>query len=197
MTLIRVTLPPVEPISLLEARDHLRVDEAEDDGRINRNIRSATERLDGPGGLLGRALVTQTWDYSIDAFPYEIELPLPPCQSVGSISYIDDNGDGQTLSTDDYQAYGLGDQIPARIRPAFGKSWPSTRHVPDAVTVRFTAGYGDAPDDVPEPIRQAILVHVAQMFDYRLGFVDEQRSAHMDAPLDYYDLINPYRLWGL
>lgn len=197
MTLVRVTPPTVEPISLLEAREHAQLTHHEEDGMLQRNIRAATSRLDGPNGLLGRALITQTWDYSLDAFPYEIELPLPPCQSVGSVSYVDDNGDSQTLPTEDYQTYGIGDHISARIRPAFGKSWPSTRHVPDAVTVRFTAGYGDAGDDVPEPIRQAILAHVAQMFDYRLGFASDQRSAHMAAPLNYYDMINPYRLWGL
>jgi len=194
MTLVRVTPPTVDPVTTAEARAHLRVDEIEEDGLIDRNIKTATQRLDGASGILGRCLIAQTWDYSIPCFPYEIEIPLPPCQSISSISYLDDNGDAQALAMEDYQAFGLNGLPPAFIRPAFGQSWPTTRRQPEAVTVRFVAGFGSTGADVPDDLRQAILAHVAQMYDNREGFVDAA-SLRLSGPLTYDEMIAPFRAW--
>ena len=86
MSLILITAPPVKPVTQQEAWDHLRVNltqhgiEPADKDRIDLLIASATDYLDGQDGILGRQMVTATWDLSLDGFPARdfIALPLPP-----------------------------------------------------------------------------------------------------------------------
>ena len=56
---------------------------------------------------------------------------------------------------------------PARIALGYGQYWPDTQDVVNSVVVRFTAGYGDAAADVPENLRQAILIMTAELYEQR------------------------------
>jgi uncharacterized phiE125 gp8 family phage protein len=171
------------PVSLAEVKKGARLDEdsSDDDALIQAYIRTAVERCDGPDGAIQRALITQTWEMRLDAFPgfwpanpdlrwpgdfcpkrTEIEVPLPPLQAVTSIAYLLD-GVETTLDSDEYVVSGIGDRYPARIRPV--TSWPTTDDIMDAVTVTFRAGYGDSWNDVPESIRMAITAMVQELFD--------------------------------
>lgn len=102
------------------------------------------------------ALITQTRRVKYDRFPSHcLELPIYPVQSVSSITYLDANGDSQTLSASLYQVDTA--QAPARIMPVETAVWPSTQGGTfNAVTVTFVAGFGSDPEDVPERIRLAI-----------------------------------------
>ena len=184
--------PAVLPLTLAEAKDHLRVEHSDEDDLITRLIETATQHVDGIDGILGRACITQTWTLTLDAFPAAIILPLPPCQSVDAITYIDTDGASQTLAVSGYPATGVGGA--ARVHPAFDTQWPATRVVPEAVSVTFTAGYGDTGADVPAPIRSAILMHVAHLYEHRetvtaLGYLKE-------LPHGYHALVSDYRMWG-
>jgi uncharacterized phiE125 gp8 family phage protein len=64
-----VTPPSATPISLAEAKDHLRVDWADDDASITRMIETATAMFDGPDATLGRCLMKQSLEMKIDTFP--------------------------------------------------------------------------------------------------------------------------------
>lgn len=191
MPLSLVTPPAVEPVTLTEAKAHLRRDDTADDTLIATLITAARQNLDGRDGWLGRALVTQTWDLTIDgAFPDEIAVPLPPLQSVTSVTYVDTDGATQTLATDQYRV--LTDRAPAMIVPAHGVTWPSTRDQKAAVTVRFVAGYGDA-DDVPAPIKAAMLLHIGTMYRDRESV--NIGNIVNDLPT-YAALLAPYRVWS-
>lgn len=165
MTRTLVTRPAVEPISLTEAKLHLRVDISNDDSLIQALILAAREMTED---ILRRALITQTWDCILDEFPDgdEIVLPLPPLQSVASITYKDQDGDESTFSADDYIVNT--DAEPGKVVLAYGASWPSTSLYPTgAVTVQFVAGYGDASTDVPQKYRQAMLLLIAHWYENR------------------------------
>jgi uncharacterized phiE125 gp8 family phage protein len=117
-----------------------------------------------------RSYITQTLELRMDCFPqFLIELQRPPSISVTSIKYIDSNGDTQTLDaskyTTDFNSY------VARITPAFNEIWPTTRAIIDAVTIEYVAGYGDA-DDVPETIKQALLLLITNWYVNREPVVD-------------------------
>lgn len=121
-----------------------------------------------------RAHITQTWQLVLDRFPplrcgrdWTIYVPRPPLQSVSSITYLDNEGDQQTLASSKYRVDSS--SRVGRITPAYGESWPATRPVTGAVTITFVAGYGDAATDVPEETRQAILILAGQMWVQRLG----------------------------
>lgn len=192
MSLILATAPAVLPISLVEAKAHLRIDDEDSDAIVAALLEAARQHLDGRDGLLGRALITQTWDLKLDCFPAKIRLPLPPFQSVTSITYTDAAGDEQTLDAAEYQVVGVGGQ--GHIVPAYNHTWPATRYVPESVTVRFVAGYGDDPSDVPEPVRHAILLLVGHLFENREAVSVTQMH---ELPMAVESLITPYRVWSL
>lgn len=162
MGLKLVTAPSVEPVTLAEAKAHVRATDTAEDALISALIVAARSFAED---FTGRAFVTQTWDWALDEFPlYLAELPKAPLQSVTSVSYIDTNGATQTLGASLYKVDALTD--PGRMAPAYGEVWPSTRSEPNAVTVRFVAGYGLAAA-VPQPIKQAMLLLVGQQYEHR------------------------------
>lgn len=193
--LTRIEAPAEWPISLEEVKAFLRVDHDDDDTDITRFVGTAIANLDGRDGILSRCLVTQTWRMTVDRFYREIELPLPPCQSVSEIIYLDPSGVEQTLSPSDYRVYGIGGDDYARIRAA--TAWPSTQCVPDAISIEFVAGYpmsdgSPAVSQVPSPILDAMLQHVALLYENREAAQAGDELKRL--PLGYDDLIRPYRI---
>jgi hypothetical protein len=59
------------------------------------------------------------------------------------------------------------DSTPGRVLPAYGKVWPSTLDYPGSVRVQFVAGYGDTAEDVPQCIRNWILLNIGAMHENR------------------------------
>jgi uncharacterized phiE125 gp8 family phage protein len=172
MGLSLVTGPALEPVSLIEAKQHCRVDSTDDDGLIAGYILSARSWAED---LTRRAFTTQTWDYTIDSdWPrmrvgycdvYRIELPKPKLISVSSVSYVDTNGASQTLATDQYTVNATG--ITGLIDPAYGVTWPQVRDQMNAITVRFVCGFGPNPGDGQEleRVRAGILQYTRFLLD--------------------------------
>lgn len=187
MPLTLVTPPSSTPVTLAEAKAHLRVDGTADEALITALIDAATAHLDGYSGILGRALVTQTWALTMDSLPGDgFKLSLPPIQSVTSITYVDSDGATQALASDQYVLSG------DHVRPAYGVTWPTPRDQADAVTVIFVVGYGDAAD-VPGPIKAAMLLMIGDLYANREG----QIVGTISGPNRTVDaLVAPYRAWG-
>jgi uncharacterized phiE125 gp8 family phage protein len=172
MSLTRVTAPAVSPVSLQQAKDHLRISHSDDDAKVQFCIDAATAYVDAEDGFLGRCLVTQTWLLTLDAFPLdEIKIPLPPLQGVVSVSYDDPNGNGQTILQGDY--YVDVAKEPGWVVPL--DTWPTTLEAINAVRIIFNAGYpatSDSPPDlranIPASIRQAMLLMIGSYFENRL-----------------------------
>jgi len=190
LTPVLVT-PPAVPLFTAEeavARLHLTVDSDDDNALINHYIEAATAYLDGYSGILGRALITQTWRIDARTWGYPfIRLPLAPVQSV-TVKYFDRDDVEQTLAADQYEF--LTDAMGPRIGRAPSSSWPSLFSRGDAVRVSFVAGYGDAPTDVPSPIRQAVLMLAAHWYANRESVSDHNMTA---VPNGVSALIAPYR----
>jgi uncharacterized phiE125 gp8 family phage protein len=149
------------PVSLELAKSHLRVDFNDDDELIVHYINQATEYLDGPKGILGVAIMPQTWDLMLDEFPDEaIQIPLSPLISVESIKYDDIDGIEQTIDPADY--YVDTSSYDGWIVLA-ESSWPSTLDAINSVRVRFVAGHLV----VPTRIKQAILLRVGAAYQSR------------------------------
>ncbi len=164
MSLIPVTPPSAEPVTLAEAKDHLRVTTTDEDSLIESLISAAREIAES---FTNRALVTQTWDWKFGAFPACLEVPKAPLVSVTSLQYVDGNGDTQTLATTEYSVLNAASVTgPGRIVPAYGKAWPAVRGMPNDITVRFVAGYGAALA-VPPQIRWALLLILGELYARR------------------------------
>jgi uncharacterized phiE125 gp8 family phage protein len=160
--LIVVSGPAIEPVTLRQAKDHLRVDSEIEDGTISALISAARSWCEA---YTGRAFIDTTYDWSIDTFAGVLVVPRSPLRSVESITYIDDGGVAQILDPSSYRADTYSG--PARITLAYQQAWPSVLPVAGAVTVRFVAGYGPGEDDVPAHVRQAVLMLTAELFENR------------------------------
>lgn len=178
--------PTATPIGTTEAKAHLRVDHSDEDDLITALVQAATAHLDGYTGILGRALVTQTWAQKIDDFPTVIRLPLAPVQSVTSITYYDGANASQTLDSASYHL--ASDAAGAYIALNEGYGWPGVYNRPDAVTVTFVAGYGAAAD-VPSAIKAVIKLLVGHWYEHR----EAAGEPMTELPLAAASLLAPYR----
>lgn len=190
MTRIRRVVAPAEPVvSLAEAKAHLRVEHADEDAYIHSLVQAATAHLDGWSGTLGRALVEQTWEVTLDAFPVgAIHLPLGDVIAVVSVKYDDTAGDEQTVSSTDYVLDNR--SLDGWVVPVAAVSWPDTLDAVNAVRVRYTAGYGAA-SAVPAAIRHAILMLVAHWYANREAVTAGGASA---LPMAVDALVHPFRV---
>lgn len=193
--LIQTTAPAVEPVTVDEAKLNCKEDSAVEDMLFAVWIAAARQYAES---LTGRSFITQGWRLVLDEFPPCIELERGNVQSVTSIAYRDMVGVTKTVSfgsavngvqrsTDGSLVADLSGS-PARIAPAFGSVWPIAVSEIGAVAVNYTAGYGPAPDDVPQGLRNWILLRVATLYANR-----EESVPGVVTPLPHVDgLLAPY-----
>lgn len=190
MSLKLYTAAAGDPVSLAEAKVHLRVDGTDEDTLITSLIGSATLEAEH---LMGRAVMPQKWQVMLDGFASSIDLPRPTVSGVDSVKYVDaTTGTLTTLSSTVYQVV-AGSDYSARIVLAYGQSWPSSRAQPESVQVIFSTGYQDAAS-VPEPIKTWIKLRVGTMYANRESVVVDGRIAIVVMPFDF--LLDRYRVWG-
>lgn len=163
MPLRLITPASEEPVTLQEARAHLRLESGENE-YISDLIAAARRHCES---FQGRSYITQVWDLYLNSFPCGcIRVPLPPLQEITSIKYKDSAGVLRTLDPSEYAVDAFSE--PGLICRAYGKSWPATFPEINAVQIRFIAGFGAAPD-VPQEIKYAILLKVADLYEHRGG----------------------------
>lgn len=167
MGLKLITPPVTSPVTLAEAKAHCNVNVADYDALITRYIGAATNEVEN---WLGRALVDQTWELSLDTFPpNELRVPKPPLIAVTSVAYDNTIGDETILPDTAYT-------VDAETVDGYGwilpdGAWPATFDGINAVRVRYRAGYlsQSSPPTlaVPDDIRHAVLLGVGDAFDTR------------------------------
>lgn len=182
-----ITAPTVEPVLLADAKWHCRIDGADDDALTTSLIVAAREQAEHE---TGRALCTQTWELVLDAFPDECILRNAPVQSIASVKYLDAAGVEQTLNLADTLLDK--DSEPGRLLPAYGKTWPATYPVANAVRVRYVCGYGAAAD-VPSSIKSWMLLAIGTMYAQRETMVSGQVAALPDR--FWHRLLDAHRIY--
>lgn len=178
MALIRTSAPLVPPITLTDAKAHLRVDGADEDALITSLIETATAHVERGFGL---ALITQGVTIIRDAWPdsWLVELPLTPVQAVASVTTFEADGGSFVFDAGHWFADTV--SHPPRIVLHGTAPWPKPGRRANGIEIAVTAGFGDAPSDVPEPIRQALLLLVAHWFERREPVVLEDEPHEMPA----------------
>ena len=184
------TKPVGVAVTLADAKAFCDIDYTDDDDLITSLIASATSKLDGPRGI-GIACFTQTWELSLDNFPYsEIILPGWPVKSITAVSYTDTDGATQTIDAADYQLDIKGDR--ARLTPVFGGSWPSSRLVNGAVSITYVVG--EAQDDIEPVLKLAIKQMVAHWYENREAISETSFS---DVPMSATQIMRDYMRGGI
>lgn len=193
-----ITAPIIDPITLLEAKQHLRMRDQSEDTLIASLIQSATSRVEA---FTNRALFTQTWDLWMDV-PWSqsstyydgsyhgafyqrndaITLPKGNLQSVSTI-YTYGTDDSQSLYP--ASSYYVDTNSPlGRVWLQQGKGWPGGLRRYNAIAVRFVCGWTDQ-SLIPEPIRTAVRLYVAHMYENREG---------EEVPVVINDMLWPYKI---
>lgn len=189
MLIKRTVAPTVGIITAADLKAHLRFDDTSEDALLAAYALAASQWLDGSSGILGRALINQTYQLSLPAFCDYVVLPFPPFSSLNAIQYVDDANTLQTASASLYIT--VEDTAGAAIALKDGQSWPSAFERPDAVRITFVAGYGSAGSDVPEAIRVAARMIGAGMFGQR---GDEGAPDWGKLDFAVTALLSPYRI---
>lgn len=190
MRLVLVTGPTVEPVTVAQQKEHSRVDISEEDDLISAYIAAARRHVEN---YTRRALVTQTWDLYLDAWPTSpVYLPLPPLQSVTSWKYTDDSAATSTWASSNYL---VSAGTPGRITVVSDATFPTVSlQEADGVVIRFVCGYGDTPHSVPENMRQAVRLLAAHLYEMREPTVTGTTVASV--PLTVEALLYPSRYWS-
>jgi len=186
-----VTGPEAEPITLAEAKAHCRVDHADDNDFLVLTIQAARMWWEE---TYGRALLPQTWDYSMNTFPRSkvIHLPWAPLRSVTSITYYSEDLSTSTVFPSSSYQVDTG-TTPGRVALKENELWPTDElRVSSGVVIRFVAGYNNA-EAVPGPIKSALKLLVAQMYAFRepqvTGTIVTSVAFAVEA------LSQPYKVW--
>lgn len=189
MALKLKTAPALTPISVAEAKAHLRVSSTDEDALIEGLVNAAVAYLDGPSGILGRCLVSQTWELYYDAFPTgDLRIPIGNLIAVETVEYVDpDLAIFVTWSSANYEVDDK--SLDGWVIPVDG--WPDVLETSNAIRVTFRAGYGTAATDVPAAIRQAMLLLVGDWYTNRNAVsIGESVS---ELPFAVSALIAPFR----
>ena len=156
----RVTAPSIDPVTIAECKRHMRIEHSDDDVIIGSLINVAVNYLDVTG-MLGKAMITQTWAEYVDFHATTVHLSITPVQSVSSIEYYDVNNVLQTDTLSNY--YIIGTKGYKTIYPKSGYAWPVTFKRDDAIKITYVVGYGDT----AERVRHALKMLVANYYENR------------------------------
>lgn len=181
-----ITPPAAEPITLEEAKEHLRVSEPDEDALISRLIAAARGMVEQ---RTNRRLMLQTIEFSPPAWG-SFTVPIAPFVALGDVAYTGADGvarvlDPAALSVDPYTE-------PASVMLAWGQLWPALKPGTRPV-IRAIVGYPSA-DAVPAELKQWMLLAITAMYENRSSIVAGVSVTEL--PSEFMSLlIQPYMVY--
>jgi uncharacterized phiE125 gp8 family phage protein len=189
MTIIELTPPLVEPLTLFEMRAHLRLDTQDEDDLLVLLSTVAREHLERETGLV---LAARDFRLCLDDWPEGgiVTMARGPVRAVTSVIVYDGEGVPQSVDLDGHLLDG--EARPARL---WLRAVPEPGRAMNGIEVEFSAGFGESGADVPQTLKRAMLLHVAAMFAVRGVVAPDAQPAVM--PPGYDRLIAPFCRRGL
>jgi uncharacterized phiE125 gp8 family phage protein len=185
MTYALITPPSAEALTLPQVKAHLRLDSSDEDDLLTALIVAARQYLEAETGL---CLITQTWRLYLDDWPETdlIQIAKGPLQMIQDITVYAADGTPMSVSLDGHVLDAASE--PARLclseRPLAGQRL-------NGIEIDMLAGFGDAGTDVPDALKQAMLTHIALMYELRGAVSAGLQPAAV--PAGYERLISPFR----
>ncbi|OLP54920.1 hypothetical protein BJF92_14070 [Rhizobium rhizosphaerae] len=189
MTLAELTPPGSEPLTLAEAKAHLRLETADEDALVTALIRTVRQHLERETGL---ALITRSLRLYLDDWPDTriISLPVGPVTAVDGVTLYDAEGHPSEIGAAGFVLDGRA-YPPRLLAPVL----PSPDQPLNGIEIDLTAGFGPTGATVPDGLKRAMLQHLALLFAFRGVVAPQDQPAGV--PLGYDRLLAPYRMWRL
>lgn len=162
--LSRISAPSAALVTVDEAKAHCRIDGDDENAVISALISAVADYLDGPSGILGRAILDQTWRLELASWPTFVEIQIEPVRSA-EVRYLDAFGAEQVLDPAAYRLVALPGAAPA-LQWVSGDALPQLGRADFPIVIDFAAGFG-GPEDVPAPIRLAALMLIDHWYNSR------------------------------
>lgn len=181
MTSYLLAGPATEPLTLAEAKLWLKLDGDDEDALVGALIASARLHVES---VTGRALIAQSWRLLLDEWPenFVVRLPVSPVLSLTAIAVHDTDSGSTALDLD-----GIDVGRSELLLPADHARPPMREY--QGIAIDYVAGYGADADEVPEALKQALLLLIAFWFEYRDSVV-----VGSVAPAGFEALVAPYRV---
>ena len=187
MAAILLQGPATEPVTLAQTKAHLKLDANDEDELVQTLITAARLHVET---LSERVLMSQQWRIVRDCWPRgkTLDLPIGPVTSVDAVRvYVTP----ETVVTIDPASYLVETaSLPARLAMQTGV-WPRPGRVLGGIEIDITAGYGTKPNQVPAPLRQAVLLLAAHWHTNREPVTTGDTPLRVPGTVDA--LINAYR----
>jgi uncharacterized phiE125 gp8 family phage protein len=178
------TAPTTEPVSLTDAKMHIRAitgDTTEDAAIITPLIAAAREYCEN---ITGKALAVQTIESYPERFTRIITLPRPPVTSVTSIKYTDDDGNETTMDAGDYLVDTICGRVAIKTIPHF------TPALLNPIKITYSAGTAS----IPKTIRQAMLLLIGHWYDNKEAVIVGAVTS-VELQLAVKTLLNQHKVW--
>lgn len=191
MSSMLITPPSAEPVALAEMKAFLRVEHDADDDVIAALTTGARTLVEA---RTRRALMTQGWRLTRDVWPAGGVLPLLPAPVAALLAVRVYRVDGGADLIDTSLFVLDTAAVPAVLTYARG-ALPAPGRPRGGIELDIEAGYGDDPEDVPEPLRQAIRLLTAHWYENRALVAASGEVASV--PMSVAALLAPYRVVSL
>ncbi len=185
MALALLTPPAASPVTLDEAKRHLRVETGDDDGYLTDLIAVSTSHLEAVAGL---KLISQTWRQYFDCAPSgsHFRLDVQPVQAILAMRVFEAGGVPVELAPSSIILDSVSSPPRLEVRQSL-----STGQVFNGIEIDILAGHGDTPVDVPDGLKRALLLLIAHSYEFRGAVPLSAQPA--SEPHGFRALIAPYR----
>lgn len=178
-----ITPASTYPVTLADAKEHLKVDINTDDGLINNLIIASTELSEE---YTNRFFIDTVISQTCTTFADLKSLFKSTVKSVAHVKYYDSDN---TLQTLDAANYVVNNQFePCQINPAVDFSFPDIADRVDAIECRYTVGYVK----IPDAIKSAILLTIGNWYENRESVVIGRISTEL--PQSALWILNTYKV---
>lgn len=177
--------PTLEVITIDEVKDQLKIEDNEEDSLLLQYLETATVHAEDYAGIYIRTRPIKFW---FDDFPsVDLKLYASPITAITKVEYYDTANvlTEYTLSDVDF------DKFSGKVRPVFGKSWPSVYERYNAVGIEATSGFTQA--TLPTPIKQAVLMLVGHFYENREATSSRIADSSRELQFSFKALLDPYR----
>lgn len=187
MALVLTSGPAVEPVTVSEAKAHLRIDGTSEDVLISSLILTARLHVEA---ALGLALIDQTWMLVLDRWPDDgsVDIPIAPLQAVSAVRVKNVAGVATLVPATSY----LVDLVSIPPRVVWNNAAPVTPgRIANGIEIDVSAGFGAAASSVPAPLKHAVLMLTAHWYEHRDPVEIGSTAARIPDAVS--DLIQPFR----